>query len=264
MNVHKKVIWITGASSGIGAALAIELSKRDCLLILSARKESGLLQTKEKCAGQQENIAILPLDLEQTDQITEKYELAKQSFGRIDILINNAGISQRSLTIDTQLDVYARLMNINYLGTVAMTKVVLPDMIARGSGQIVTITSLVGKFGTPLRSGYAASKHALHGFYDSLRAEVHDQGIEILLVCPGFVKTDISLRAIVGDGSRQGTMDPGQDKGMAPDILVKKIILAIEKSKEEVCIGGKETFGVVIKRFFPNFFSKMIRRIDVT
>ena len=156
------------------------------------------------------------------------------------------------------------IMTINYLGTVAVTKSVLPEMIERGSGQVVTITSLVGKFGTPLRSGYAASKHALHGFFDSLRAEVHDQGVDILLVCPGFIQTEISRHALAGNGDNHGTMDSAQENGMDPGVFVKKLIAVMGSNKEEVCIGGKETYGVLIKRFFPGWFSKMIRNVSVT
>lgn len=264
MSVHNKVIWITGASSGIGAALAIELSKFKCKLILSARNEQKLLETKSECVGSPDDVVVVPLDLSRQEGVSLAYEEAVQSFGKIDILVNNAGISQRALTVDTDLDVYARLMSINYLGTVAITKSVLPEMIERGSGQVVTITSLVGKFGTPLRSGYAASKHALHGFFDSLRAEVHDQGVDILLVCPGFIQTEISRRALVGDGAVHGTMDDAQKKGMTPDVFARKMVVAMGKKKEEVCIGGKETYGVLIKRFFPSIFSKMIRNVDVT
>ena len=264
MSVHKKVIWITGASSGIGAALAIELSKLDCQLILSARSEKGLVQTKYQCFGDPEDVFVLPLDLSKLEAINDVYKTATAYFGRIDILINNAGISQRSLTVDTDLDVYAKIMAINYLGTVAVTKSVLPEMIERGEGQLVTITSLVGKFGTPFRSGYAASKHALHGFFDSLRAEIHTDGINVLLVCPGFIQTDISKNALVGNGDSQGTMDAAQENGMDPDLFVQRLIGAINSKKEEVYIGGKETYGVLIKRFFPTLFSKMIRNVNVT
>jgi short-subunit dehydrogenase len=206
----------------------------------------------------------VPLDLSRLEDVTRAYEVAVQSFGRIDILINNAGISQRSLTVDTDLEVYAKIMNINYLGTVAVTKSVLPEMIERGSGQVVTITSLVGKFGTPFRSGYAASKHALHGFFDSLRAEIHTKGINVLLVCPGFIQTDISKNALVGNGDNQGTMDSAQENGMTPAVFVQRLITAMNSNKEEVCIGGKETYGIWIKRFFPGLFSKMIRNVKVT
>ena len=264
MSVHNKVIWITGASSGIGASLAVELSKLDCKLILSARNEQKLLETKSQCVGSPDDVAVVLLDLSRQEDVIGAYEEAVQSFGKIDILVNNAGISQRSFAVDTELDVYAKIMYINYLGTVAVTKSVLPEMIERGSGQVVTITSLVGKFGTPLRSGYAASKHALHGFFDSLRAEVHTQGVGILLVCPGFIQTDISRHALAGNGNNHGTMDSAQENGMDPDVFVKKMIAVMGSNKEEVCIGGKETYGVLIKRFFPGWFSKMIRNVTVT
>lgn len=263
MKVDGKVIWITGASSGIGEALAIEFSKRNCKLILSSRREQALLESKGKCSGA-DNIAILPLDLEKTDDLPTKAAEAETIFGRIDILINNGGISQRSLVMETELSVYSRLMTINYLGAVALSKAILPGQIERGTGLHVAITSLVGKFGTPLRSGYSASKHALHGFYDSMRAELHDKGIEAMLVCPGFIKTNVSVNAFVGDGSSQGTMDSAQENGMAADVFARKMIAAMEVGKEEICIGGKEKIGVLIKRFFPSLFSSMIKKADVT
>ncbi|TNF25070.1 MAG: SDR family oxidoreductase [Deltaproteobacteria bacterium] len=264
MKIDGKVIWITGASSGIGEALAIELSKRNCKLILSSRRESALLESKARCSGEDSNIAILPVDLEKTQELTEKAIEAEKIFGRIDILINNGGISQRSLVLETELNVYSRLMTINYLGAVALSKAILPGQIERGEGFHVAITSLVGKFGTPLRSGYSASKHALHGFYDSMRAELHDQGIKAMLVCPGFIKTNVSVNAFVGDGSSQGTMDSAQENGMEASVFAKKMIAAMEAEKEEICIGGKEKIGVLIKRFFPGLFSSMIKKAQVT
>lgn len=263
MKVEGKVIWITGASSGIGKALALELSKRSCKLILSSRREEVLNEVKALCQNQ-DHIEILPIDLEKSEELGEKAQKAESLFGRVDILINNGGISQRSLTLETDLSVFSRLMTINYLGAVALSKALLPGMIERGQGLHVAVTSLVGKFGTPLRSGYSASKHALHGFYDSLRAEVSNQGVEVLLVCPGFIKTNVSINAFVGDGSNQGTMDDAQEKGMPADVFARKCIAAIEAGKEEVNIGGKERFGVLIKRFFPGLFSKLVKTAKVT
>ena len=222
------------------------------------------MQTKYQCFGDPEDIFIVPVDVSKLEDVTEAYQVATAYFGRIDILINNAGISQRSLTVDTDLEVYAKIMDINYLGTVAVTKSVLPEMIERGSGQVVTITSVVGKFGTPFRSGYAASKHALHGFFDSLRAEIHASGVNVLLVCPGFIQTDISRNALIGNGDNQGTMDSAQENGMDPDVFVQRLVTAMKSNKEEVYIGGKETYGIWIKRFFPSLFSKMIRNVKVT
>lgn len=263
MLVDGKVIWITGASSGIGKALAMALSRRSCDLILSSRRQEALEEVKSQCQNQ-ERIRILPLDLEKIDELDAKAKAAQEFFGRVDILINNGGISQRSLAMETELEVFSRLMTINYLGSVALSKALLPGMVKRGQGLHVAVTSLVGKFGTPLRSGYSASKHALHGFYDSLRAEVSNQGVEVLLVCPGFIKTNVSINAFTADGSKQGTMDDAQEKGMPADVFAKKCIAAIESGREEVNIGGKERFGVFIKRFFPSLFSKMVKTAKVT
>jgi len=264
---NNKVIWITGASSGIGEALAAALVKRKAKLILSSRKEDLLQKVKETCGQQfQENIKILPLDLSNPETFSGLSEKAIQYFGKIDILINNAGISQRSFVQDTFLEVDRKLMEVNYLGTIGLTKTLLPHFLGRGNGHFVTISSLTGKFGTPYRSSYAASKHALHGFFDSLRAELwrssKDQ-IPVTLVCPGFVRTNLTLSALTGDGSPLNKMDEAQYKGKSSEWCAVKIIRAIERRKEEVYIGGKEVLGVYLKRFFPLLFSKILRTAKV-
>ena len=202
MSFKNKVIWITGASSGIGRALAIELAQQKVKLILSSRTKEELERVKKKCANFSE-VQILPLDLVDYTNLQEKVDKAIAFFDKVDILVNNGGISQRSLAIDTQISVDKRLMDINYLGTVALSKALLPHFIKNKKGQFVVTTSIVGKIGTPLRSSYAASKHALHGFFDSLRAEQYKNNIFVTLVCPGFVNTNISLNALTGDGTPQ-------------------------------------------------------------
>ena len=256
-SVAGKVVIVTGAASGMGRATARLFADEGASVALIDVNEEPLQTVLGEIRDAGYNAEAWTLDLLDRTAIGPTVDAIAAHFGSIDILINNAGISQRSLTIDTDLDVYAKLMHINYLGTVAVTKSVLPEMIERGTGQVVTITSLVGKFGTPLRSGYAASKHALHGFFDSLRAEIHATGVNILLVCPGFIQTEISKNALVGNGDSQGTMDAAQENGMDPDLFVQRLIGAINSKKEEVCIGGKETYGVLIKRFFPRWFSKI-------
>jgi short-subunit dehydrogenase len=154
-------------------------------------------------------------------------------------------------------------MAVNYFGTITLTKALLPNMLMHQLGHIVTITSLTGKFGSPFRSSYAASKHALHGFFDSLRAELNDAHIKVTLICPGFIRTNVSRNALTGDGSRLGTMDEATDKGMDPKRLAYKILDAIEKGKEEAYIGGKEVLGVYLKRFFPRRFSKILLKAKV-
>ena len=183
--------------------------------------------------------------------------------GKLDILINNGGISQRALALDTTLDVDRKLMDVNYFGTVALTKAVLPAMLTHQLGHIVTVTSLTGKFGSPYRSSYAATKHALHGFFDSLRAELSETHIKVTLICPGFIRTNISIHALTGDGAPLGTMDESTDRGMDPEVLADKILRTIERGKEEAYFGGREVLGVYLKRFFPAYFSRMIRKAKV-
>ncbi len=263
MYYKDRIIWITGASSGIGAALAQELSRLGSTLILSARNAKKLEEVRQTLTDPARH-EVLPLDLTDTAALADIANEAVGFYGRVDFLINNGGVSQRSLAIDTPVDIDRKLMETNFIGPVALTKALLPSMLALKKGHIVVISSLTGKFGTPLRSGYAASKHALHGFFDALRAETWKQGIAVTLICPGYVKTDISLNAMTADGSPQGTMDKGQENGMLPEVLARKILRAVEAGKNEVYFGGMERMGVYMKRFFPNVFSRMIRGTSVT
>ena len=264
MNFTNKIVWITGASSGIGKALAIELSKQNVQLILSSRNEAKLKQVKTACENSS-NVKVLPLDLEDYINLSAKTSEALKLFGSIDVLFNNGGISQRSLAKDTAIEVDKRIMDINYLGTVALTKALLPHFIEKNSGCFVVTTSIVGKIGTPLRSSYSASKHALHGFFDSLRAEVYKNNIKVTLACPGFVQTNVSLNALTGDGTPQKKMDSATKNGLTSDHFVKLLLKAVKREKEEVYIGGfKEKLAVYVKRFFPKLLSIMIRKLAVT
>jgi short-subunit dehydrogenase len=260
-----KRVWITGASSGIGEALALAFAERGAHLILSARNELELNRVAAACAqAGAASVIVQPLDLAQHDAIPGIVEKVLRQVGKVDILLNNGGISQRALAKDTSLEVDKRLMNVNFFGTVALTKALLPNMLTHKLGHIVTITSLMGKFSSPLRSSYAASKHALHGFFDSLRAELGQTPIQVTLICPGFVRTSVSANALTGDGSRQNTMDEATDKGMSPEVLAQKILRAIQSGKKEAYFGGKEVLGVYLKRFFPGYLSRLIERAKVT
>lgn len=265
--LDNKVIWITGASSGIGEALAYELAKRGARLILSARRKDELERVKGNCAtAAQPLIRILPLDLSEGSTLQLSTQAAIQLFGHIDILINNGGISQRSLTKDTDLEVDRRIMEVDYFGSIGLTKHLLPHFIKRNSGHFVTVSSVMGKIGTPYRSGYAAAKHALHGFFDSLRAELwkESKNIYVTLVCPGWINTNLSIMALMGDGSPQNKKDETHKKGMTPTYFAKKLIRAIENKKREVYIGGtKEVLAIHIKRFFPGMFANIIRNAKV-
>ncbi|MDQ3009260.1 MAG: SDR family oxidoreductase [Acidobacteriota bacterium] len=261
MRFENKVIWITGASSGIGEALAYAFSREGAKLILSGRREAELERVKRGCADAPENIFVLPLDLVRFETFADKAKQAEARFGRVDILVNNGGISHRSLVAETLFDVELAVMNTNYFGSIALAKAVLPAMLARGSGHIVVISSLMGYLDTPLRSAYAASKHALHGYFDSLRAEVWRQNVKVTLICPGFVKTQISLNALTADGTKHAKMDNTQAKGISADACAAKTLNAIARGREEVMIGGPEVLAVYIKRFLPWLYSRVIRRI---
>ncbi len=264
MSFSDKIIWITGASSGIGKALAIELSNQNAKLILSSRKEADLEWVKKQCKNTN-NVKIVALDLEDFKNLEDKATKAIAAFGKVDVLVNNGGISQRSLLINTSITVDKRIMDINYLGNIALSKAILPHFIKNKSGQLVITSSIVGKIGTPLRSSYAASKHALHGFYDSLRAEHYKDNIDVTIVCPGFVTTNISKNALTGDGSAQNKMDDATAKGIQPERFAKLMAEAILHKKQEVYISGaKEKLGVYVKRWFPKLFAILIRKMSVT
>lgn len=252
------VIWITGASSGIGEALVYAYNTQGAKLIISARNRDELFRVKGNCKNQI-NVHVLSLDLENTEDLENKARDAQKIFGKIDILINAGGITQRAAALETELAVEQKIMNVNFWGTVALSKAVLPQMIEKGDGTVVCISSLTGKFGVRNRSAYAASKHALHGYFDTLRAEVHDKNINITMICPGYIKTNISLNALTAHGEPHHIMDENQEKGMSSETCAREIIKAIAQKKEEVYIGGKEIKGILFRRFFPLRFSKYMR-----
>jgi short-subunit dehydrogenase len=226
-----KVIWITGASSGIGEELAKQYAEKNYRLVLSSRNEKELERVKGMCKEAQE-ILILPLDLSLSETMKEKTEKVISHFGRIDILINNGGISQRSEALETSEETERKLFEVNYFGNVALSKAVIPFMRKQGGGQIAVMSSIAGKFGFFLRSTYSAAKHALHGFYESLRLEEEKNNISITILCPGKINTPISLNAIGKDGKSHGVMDHNQSTGMPVKICAEKIISAIEKKKK--------------------------------
>lgn len=256
--------WITGASSGIGEALALAAADAGYYLILSSRREEALKQVREQCAYP-ERVAILPLDLADAESLPEKAQMAiGMSNGGIDVMVHCGGISQRSLAIETDLSVNRRVMEIDYFGTIALTKALLPHFVERQKGQFVVITSLMGKFSSPMRSGYCAAKHALHGFFDALRAEHWKDGLTVTMVCPGFIRTNVSMNALTGDGSPQQAMDDATNKGLSPQECARKILRATQKKKSEVYIGGKEILAVYLNRWMPGLLRRMLRTAKVT
>lgn len=257
--VAGKVVWITGASSGIGASLAKVLATRGATLVLSARREDALLSVQAACADAGRHL-VLPLDMLDPTAFAPAVQTVRKRLGVADILVHCAGISQRARAVETQLQVDRQIMDVNYFGPVALTKQVLPAMMERRSGQIVVISSLLGKFAAPDRSAYCASKHALQGFFDALRAEVYAYGIVVTIVCPGFVRTNASFNALKGDGQPHAKMDQRLERGLASDVCAERIARAIERRRREVYIGQKEKLGVYLSRWTPSLFHRLVRK----
>jgi len=255
---NQQVVWITGASSGIGEALTYKYASLGYRVVISARRENLLQEVKNKCVNP-EAIFVLPLDLTEPETFNNKVNIVIEKHGKVDILINNGGISQRSKTIDTSLEVDRKVMEINYFGNIALTKALLPTFTNQKSGHIIVISSLTGLFGFYLRSAYAASKHALHGFYESLRLEEERNGLKVTIICPGFIKTDISKHAMDGQGMATGKMDENQSKGMSPSECAAQIFDAQQKNKYQAVIG-KEKYGVLLLRYVPKLFWKILKK----
>ena len=251
---QNKVIWITGASSGIGEALAYAFSAEGALLILSSRRVEELERVRTACArpGQ---VKVLALDLLDSSILEARTAQAIAAFGHIDIMVHNGGISQRSLVIETGLDVHRRVMELDYFSYVALTNHLLPHFVNRKAGHFVVTSSVMGKLGTPMRSSYAAAKHALHGFFDCLRAEVASSNIKVTLLTPGYIRTNISQNAITKDGTQLGSPSQNIEKGLAPDLAAAQILKAISKGRYESYIGkfGMERVALWLTRFFPSF-----------
>ena len=259
MRFHDKVVWVTGASSGIGEALALAFSREGAKVVLSARNAAELERVRAACDGSADRHLVLPLDLTRYDALPAAASAVLQRFDRVDVLVHSGGVSQRSLAKDTELATDRTIMDVNFFGTIALTKAVLPSMLSRGGGHVVPISSVVGYVGTPLRSTYSASKHALHGYFDSLRAELAKDGISVTIVCPGYVRTNVSRNALTGNGAPLGTMDETHKGAMLPEECARRIVDAVAKRKEELVVGGMETWAVALKRFAPRLVSRMVR-----
>ena len=263
-----KAIWITGASSGIGRACAEVYANKGYRVVLSSRRKEALEKAAEEICSSgkvsKENLIIKPLDLAENSHYNPVVFDVLNEIGSLDIMLHAGGISQRSLAIDTSVDVDRRVMEIDYFGTIALTKALLPHFIDKKSGHFVVITSLMGVFSSPLRSGYCGAKHALHGFFEALRAEVYDHNINISMVLPGFIATDISLNAVVGDGSKQGKMDAKTGAGLTPRQCALKLAKGVDRKKAEILIGRSEILAVYLKRFFPRLLRRIIRKAEVT
>jgi dehydrogenase/reductase SDR family protein 7 len=260
-----QVIWITGGSSGIGEALAVQFVAAGSKIVLSARREEELNRVKDLCVASgaaPEDVLIAPLDVTSHDAMSPVVQQVIQEFGRIDMLINNAGISQRSLCVDTDMSVYQQLFEVDVLGQIALTKHVLPVMLEQGTGHIAITSSVAGKIGAAQRTGYCAAKHAVMGFYDALRAEVARQGIRVTTITPGFIKTNISVNALKGDGSEFGTTDKNIAGGMDVTRCAEVIMKGFRKGTPEIAVGeGIEMKALWLKRFFPRLVFRTVAKM---
>lgn len=255
-------VWITGASSGIGAACARRYASQGARLILTSSSRERLEPVADQCreSGAAE-VFVLPYDFSDTEGIERLTDQAWELAQGIDVVMLNAGISQRTRVEDTSMEMVRKIMEVNYFSPVSIAKSILPLMIGRGGGKIAVTTSIAGRFGFPLRCGYSSSKFALYGFFETLQAEYHDTGIRVTLVCPGRVSTNISFYALDKGGKQHGVIDPGQAGGLSADDAARKIVKAISKGKREVLVGKKELIMVYIKRFFPGICAKLSRKI---
>lgn len=259
-----QVVWITGASSGIGEALAYQFAQQQAKLVLSARRPKELERVKANCT-QASDVLVLPLDLAQSKTFNEKVAQVLSHFGQIDYLINNGGISQRSLIKDTQEEVDRKIMEVNYFGNILLTKAVLPQMVKQKQGHVSIISSVAGKIAAPLRSTYSASKSAVISFFETIRSEYYEDGIRALVVCPGFIQTNISINALTGDGSAQNKMDNATDAGLTAEKCATLVLTGIRKGKHQIIVSGaKEKFGVILYKTFPKVFANFIRKTKVT
>ncbi len=260
MRFAQRVVWVTGASSGIGEALAYAFAREGARLILSSRRPAELERVRRACASPDTHV-VLPLDIVRPETFPAAVADVVARCGQLDILINNAGVSQRALAADATLEIERALMEVNYFGPVALTKAALPALRARPGGHLVVVSSVMGYIGTPGRSTYAAAKHALHGYFDSLRAEMWRENLAVTLACPGYVQTAVSANALGPRGERHAVNDVTHNRGITPERCAAAILRAVARRRDEVYVGGWEVAGIYLKRFVPGLFARIVRKM---
>ncbi|MEX0983083.1 MAG: SDR family NAD(P)-dependent oxidoreductase [Bacteroidales bacterium] len=262
INFKNKIVWITGASSGIGEHLAEEFARDGATVIISSHEADELDRVKNKLASISEAVHPVVFNLGDPAAVQNAAEQVLQRFGRVDVLMNNGGISQRSLVAETPVEIDRRLMEIDYFAGVILAKAVLPGMIERGAGWFGVTSTIAGKFGFPLRSAYSAAKHALFGFYESLLAENHRHGIRVTIFSPGRVRTNISMFAVDKDGKSRGVMDPGQANGISPEACARKMVRSMKHGRRDILIGGSELVMVYIYKYLRPLYYRMVRKMN--
>ncbi|MDO4579162.1 MAG: SDR family NAD(P)-dependent oxidoreductase [Acinetobacter sp.] len=258
-----KVVWITGASSGLGKALAKECALQGADVILTARRYEELEKVRVTLLNPERHVSVCA-DITDESQVGHAYAQVLAAKGRIDWLINNAGLSQRALIQDTTMQTERAIMEVDYFSQVFLTKTVLPTFIAQKSGRIAFVSSVAGLLGTQYRASYSAAKAAIHMWANSLRAEVAQEGIEVSVIFPGFVKTNVSFNALNGEGKPQGHQDEAIENGLEPDLFAQTTVSALLAGEEYIVVGGaKEKLGVWVSRLSPSTLYKMIRKMKV-
>ncbi len=260
MRFSGQTVWITGASSGIGEALALAFAAEGARLVLSSRRREELERVRRACARPDDHL-VVPLDLVRIDSFPAVVADVLGRCNAIDVLVNNAGVSQRGLALETSAEVERALMEVNYFAPVALAKAVLPAMRARRRGTVVVVSSVMGYLGTPGRSTYAAAKHALHGYFDSLRAEIWRDQVRVLLACPGYVRTAVAQNALGPGGERNARADSASRRGIAPERCAAAILRGVASGREEIYVGGREVYGIYLQRFFPRLLSRVVRKM---
>lgn len=267
VDFSNSVVWITGASSGIGEALAVQLAQRGTSLVLSARNTSALEQVRKDCVengAEAAKIMVLPLDVLDFDAMNDKTAEVLARFGRIDLLLNNAGVSQRSICVDTDFSVYRQMLDINVLGPIALSKAVLPVMLDQGSGTIAVTSSVAGKVGAPLRTGYCAAKHAVMGFFDALRTEIGPIGLQVTTITPGFIRTNVARNALNAQGTAASLSDDDIDGGMSVSDCADAIIAGFIAGTPEIAVGnGPEMALLDLKRKDPEATFDLLEQMAV-
>lgn len=247
-------VWITGASSGLGEALAHGFAERGARLLLSARRVERLEQVARDLRGA--DVQILPLDLADLDALPARARDALAHLGRVDVMVHNAGIGQRALVTESTFDVDRKLLEVNFLGPIALTKALLPAMLAAGGGRFVVISSVLGLLSMKRRAAYCASKHALHGYFNALRAELSAQGIRVLMVCPGHIDSEFSRHALEADGRPHGVDEAGQRSGLTPAACAHETLRALERGADEIYPAKWESIGVYLNRLAPGLLRR--------
>ena len=256
-----KTIWITGASSGIGEALAMLLAMSGARLVLSGRDTNALACVAGKCAdfSTSKKVSVESFDLSAGTDFSKIVEQVLCRTGGVDILINNAGVGQRASALSCDPSVVRRIMEVNFFGSVFLTQAILPSMIDRGSGRIVVVSSVLGKFHMPGRSAYSASKHALRGYFDTLRAELYGSGVEITVVYPGWIATRISQNALTADGTAYSRAFGKASRKMSAEACASRIVAAMSSGAGEAAMGGVEIFGGWFRTLFPKLYDRSMR-----